>query len=137
PLIDLAQKRFVLLLLAAIALWVTEPVPNVVVSLGLVATWNISRLTYDYATLTGFESMNWVFAIGVLGIAATVARSGLLLRIGLLLIERVPPRVGWQSAAFFVSGIVMTPLLPLAMARAAVTGPLALGVAEALKLEDR
>jgi CRP-like cAMP-binding protein/di/tricarboxylate transporter len=137
PLIDLAQKRFVLLLLAAIALWVTEPVPNVVVSLGLVATWIISKLTYDYATLTGFASMRWVFVLGVLGIAAMVSRSGLLLRIGLLLIERVPPRVGWQSAAFLVSGIVLTPLLPLAMARAAVSAPLALGVAEALKLKDR
>jgi DASS family divalent anion:Na+ symporter len=137
PVIDLAQKRFVLLLLAAVALWVTEPVPNVVVSLGLVATWIVSKLTYDYATLTGFASMNWVFAIGVLGIAAMVSQSGLLLRIGLLLIERVPPRVGWQSAAFLLSGIVLTPLLPLAMARGAVSAPLALGVAEALKLRDR
>ena len=137
PLIDLAQKRFVLLLLAAAALWVTEPVPNVVVSLGLVAVWIVSKLTFDFATLTGFASMNWVFVLGVLGIAATVSRSGLLLRIGLLLIERVPPRVGWQSAAFLLSGIVLTPLLPLAMARAAVSAPLALGVAEALKLRDR
>jgi di/tricarboxylate transporter len=137
PLVDLAQIRFVLLLLAAVALWVTEPVPNVVVSLGLVATWIVSKLTYDFATLTGFASMNWVFVIGVLGIASTVSRSGLLLRIGLLLIERVPPRVGWQSAAFLLSGIVLTPLLPLAMARAAVSAPLALGVAEALKLRDR
>jgi len=137
PLVDLAQTRFVLLLLAAVALWVTEPVPNVVVSLGLVATWIVSKLTYDFATLTGFASMNWVFVIGVLGIASTVSRSGLLLRIGLLLIERVPPRVGWQSAAFLLSGIVLTPLLPLAMARAAVSAPLALGVAEALKLRDR
>ncbi|MEP7003588.1 MAG: cyclic nucleotide-binding domain-containing protein [Chloroflexota bacterium] len=137
PLIDLQQKRFVLLLLAAVALWVTEPVPNVVVSLGLVVTWIVSKLTYDYATLTGFESMNWVFVISVLGIAAMVSRSGLLLRIGLLLIERVPPRVGWQSAAFLAGGIVLTPLLPLAMARAAVSAPLALSVAEALKLPDR
>jgi len=91
PLIDLAQQRFVLLLLAAVALWVTEPVPNVVVSLGLVAVWIVSKLTYDFATLTGFASMNWVFVISVLGIAAMVSRSGLLLRMGLLLIERVLP----------------------------------------------
>ena len=145
PLIDLlpflrnalAQQRFVLLLLAAAALWVTEPVPNVVVSLGLVATWIVSKLTSDFHTLTGVASLNWVFVLSVLGIAAMVSRSGLLLRIGLLLIERVPPRLGWQSAAFLLSGIALTPLLPLAMARAAVSVPLALGVAEALKLRDR
>ncbi|HEV2011793.1 MAG TPA: cyclic nucleotide-binding domain-containing protein [Candidatus Limnocylindria bacterium] len=146
PLIDLlpflrnalAQQRFVLLLLAAVALWVTEPVPNVVVSLGLVATWIIGKLTYgEYPPFAGFASLNWVFVISVLGIAAMVSRSGLLLRMGLLLIERVPPRLGWQSAAFLVSGIVLTPILPLAMARAAVSAPLALSVAEALKLRDR
>jgi DASS family divalent anion:Na+ symporter len=134
---DLAQWRFTLLLLAAVALWVTEPVPNVVVSLSLVAAWIISGLAPDYATLTGFASLNWVFVLGVLGIAAAVSRSGLLLRIGLLLVERVPPRVAWQSAAFLGTGILLTPLLPLAMARAAISAPLAVGVAEALRLRDR
>jgi di/tricarboxylate transporter len=54
-----------------------------------------------------------------------------------MLIERVPPRVGWQSAAFIGTGILLTPLLPLAMARAAIAGPLAMGVADALRLRDR
>lgn len=137
PVIDLAQWRFTLLLLAAIALWVTEPVPNVVASLGLVALWIVSGLAYDYATLAGFASLNWVFVVAVLGLAGAVARSGLLLRVGLLIIERVPPRLGWQSAAFLGTGIVLTPLLPMAMARAAITAPLAEGVADALKLPDR
>src|SRR5438552_3767039 len=71
------------------------------------------------------------------GVAAAVARSGLLLRLGLLLIERVPARPAWQSAAFLVTGIVLTPLLPLAMARAAITAPLAEGVSDTMKLTAR
>jgi len=137
PLVDLAQWRFTLLLLAAIALWVTEPVPNVVASLGLVALWIVSGLAFDYATLAGFASLNWVFVVAVLGLAGAVGRSGLLLRVGLLIIERVPARLGWQAAAFLGTGIVLTPLLPMAMARAAITAPLAEGVADALKLPDR
>lgn len=136
-LFDLAQWRFTLLLLAAVALWVTEPVPNVVVSLGLVVAWIVIGLAPPYATLTGFASLNWVFVVSVLGLAATVARSGLLMRVGLLLIERVPTSIGWQSAAFIATGIVLTPLLPLAMARAAISGPLAEGAADALHLKDR
>ena len=137
PLVDLAQWRFSLLLFAAVALWVTEPVPNVVVSLGLVASWIVSGLAPPYATLSGFATMSWVFVLAVLGIAAAVARSGLLLRLGLLLIERVPARLSWQSAAFLVTGIGLTPLLPLAMARAAISAPLAEGVADAMKLPER
>jgi DASS family divalent anion:Na+ symporter len=137
PLVDLAQWRFSLLLLAAVALWVTEPVPNVVVSLGLVGSLIVSGIVPPYSTLHGFASMNWVFVLSVLGVAAAVARSGLLLRLGLLLIDRVPARLPWQSAAFLVTGIVLTPLLPLAMARAAITAPLAEGVGDMMKLRER
>jgi CRP-like cAMP-binding protein/di/tricarboxylate transporter len=137
PLVDLAQVKFSLLLGAAIALWVTEPVPNVVVSLGLVASWILSGIVPPFATLTGFASMSWVFVLSVLGVAAAVTRSGLLLRLGLLFIDRVPARLGWQSAAFLGTGILLSPLLPSAMARAAITAPLAEGVADAMKLPER
>jgi len=137
PLVDLAQWRFGLLLAAAVALWVTEPVPNVVVSLGLVAALVMTGMAPSYAVLQGFATLNWVFVLSVLGVAAAVARSGLLLRLGLLLIERVPARSSWQSAAFLVTGIVLTPLLPLAMARAAITAPLAEGVSDTMKLPVR
>lgn len=137
PLLDLAQWRFGFLLLAAAALWVTEPVPSVVVSLGLVAMLILTGIVPPYATVHGFATLNWVFVLSVLGVAAAVARSGLLLRLGLLLIERVPASLGWQSAAFLSTGIVLTPLLPLAMARAAVTGPLAESVSDTLKVPER
>lgn len=137
PLVDLAQWRFAVLLLAAVALWVTEPVPNVVVSLGLVAALVMTGMAPSYAVLQGFATLNWVFVLSVLGVAAAVARSGLLLRLGLILIERVPARPSWQSAAFLVTGIVLTPLLPLAMARAAITAPLAEGVSDTMKLPPR
>ena len=135
--VDLAQWKFSLLLLAAVILWGTELVPTYVVSLGLVAAWVSIRLVPDYKTVSGFSTMSWIFVFAVLGIAGAVARSGLLMRLGLFLIERVPPRLHWQSLAFVVTGIVLTPLLPLAMARAAITAPLSLAVADALRLRDR
>jgi di/tricarboxylate transporter len=136
-LVDLAQWRFSLLLMAAVLLWVTEPVPTYVVSLGLLVAWVVMGLVPDYKAVSGFATLNWVFVLSVLGIAGAVARSGLLMRLGLLLIERVPAGLRWQSSAFVVTGILLTPLLPLAMARAAVTAPLSLAVADALRLKDR
>ena len=136
-LVDLAQWRFSLFVLAAVVLWVTEPVPTYLVSLALVAAWVISGIAPAYATIYGFASLNWIFVVAVLGIASAVARSGLLVRLGLLLIERVPPGIRWQSAALLGTGILLTPLLPLAMARAAITAPLSVAVADALRLRDR
>ena len=138
PQVDLAQLRFGLLFSAAIVLWVTEPVPNVVVSLGLIAALVLALPFIPPGNIFhGFATTNWVFVVSVLGVAAAVARSGLLLRLGLLLIERVPARLGWQSAAFLLTGVVLTPLLPSAMARAAITAPLAEGVADTMKLPER
>jgi CRP-like cAMP-binding protein len=136
-LVDLAQTRFSLFVLAAVVLWVTEPVPRYVVSLALVSTWVISGIAPAYATVYGFASLNWIFVVAVLGIASAVARSGLLVRLGLLIIERVPSGLRWQSAALLGTGILLTPLLPLAMARAAITAPLGVAVADALRLRDR
>jgi DASS family divalent anion:Na+ symporter len=138
PQVELAQWRFALLFSAAIVLWVTEPVPNVVVSLGLIAALVLALPFIPPGKIFyGFATTSWVFVLSVLGVAAAVARSGLLLRLGLLLIERVPARLGWQSAAFLATGIVLSPLLPSAMARAAITAPLAEGVAETMKLPER
>ena len=137
PLLDLAQWRFGFLMLAAVTLWLTEPLPSVIVSLGLAAALILTGIVPYNVAIHGFATLNWVFVLSVLGVAAAVARSGLLLRLGLLLIERVPAHLGWQSAAFLATGIVLTPLLPLAMARAAVTAPLAEGVADTLKLPER
>ena len=136
-LVDLAQWRFSLLLIGAVILWVTEAVPTYVVSLGLLVAWVVTGLVPDYKAVSGFATLNWVFVLSVLGIAGAVARSGLLMRLGLLLIERVPAGLRWQSSAFVLTGILLTPLLPLAMARAAVTAPLSLAVADALRLRDR
>ena len=136
-LVDLAQWRFSLFVLAAVVLWVADPVPTYIVSLALVACWVISGIAPDYAAIHGFASLNWLFVVAVLGIANAVARSGLLLRIGLLLIERVPAGLRWQSAALLGTGILLTPLLPLAMARAAITAPLGVAVADARRLRDR
>ena len=135
--VDLAQWRFSLLLIAAVILWATELVPTYVVSLGLVIAWVATRLVPEYKTVSGFASMNWIFVFAVLGIAGAVARSGLLMRLGLFLIERVPAGLRWQSSAFVVTGVLLTPLLPLAMARAAVTAPLSLAVSDTLRLRDR
>jgi CRP-like cAMP-binding protein len=129
--------RFFAILAAAIALWVTAAIPVFLTALGLVAAWVALQVAEPWQTLSGFGSFGWLFAVSVLGIAAVMGRSGLLLRIALLLSERLPPSVRWQSAAFFITGIVLTPMLPLAMGRASLTAPLALNVAEALRVRDR
>lgn len=133
----IGPARFLAILAAAIALWVTAAIPTFLTALGLVAALVLANVAQPWQTLSGFGSFGWLFAVSVLGIATVLGRTGLLLRIGIFLSERLPPSVRWQSAAFLVSGLVLTPMLPLAMGRVGLSAPLALNVAEALRLRDR
>lgn len=131
------QLSFALLLAAAVALWVTESYPEGAVGLALLASWVFAGIADPARAAGGFATSNWLFVLGVLGIAAGVARSGLLLRAGLLLVRRLPARLLWQAAALLLTGLVLSPLLPQNKGRVALVAPLALAVAQASRLKDR
>lgn len=130
-------ERFALFVAAALLLWMTDAVPVFITALALLASWVMSGVADPAAALAGFGSSSWVFVVSVLGLAATISRSGLLLRVGIVLVKRLPADLRWQIAALLGTGILLTPLLPLQMARAALLSPLALSVAEALRLRER
>jgi len=75
--------------------------------------------------------------VAIYGLASATARSGLLFRIGLLLVRRLPHGIAWQTGTLLLTGVLLTPLLPSSTGRASLTSPLALAVAEALRLPER
>ncbi len=128
---------FVWLLATAVALLMSRVVPDFAVGLALITGWVILGVARMPEALAGFASKEWLFVLATYGLAAATARSGLLYRIGLLLVRRLPHGVGWQTATLLVTGLVLTPLVPSSTGRASLTAPLALAVAEALRLPER
>jgi CRP-like cAMP-binding protein len=128
---------FLLLFAAAVTLWVTEIVPEFAVALGLAAAWILAGIATPARALGGFASAEWIFVLSIAGIAGAIARSGLLFRVGLLLIRRTPPGLLWQAATLLFTGVLLTPLLPRNQGRVALTGPLAVALASAGRLRDR
>ena len=128
--------RFALLLGSAIALWISESVPGAAVSLALMASWVLAAIATADQAVAGFGSKDWLFVLALLGLAAAIARSGLLFRVGLLLIRRVPRGLVWQAGTLMLTGVFLGPVLPMAMGRIALTAPLARGVAQALRLRN-
>jgi di/tricarboxylate transporter len=107
------------------------------VGLGLVAGWIVLGVARPAEALAGFASKEWLFVVAVYGLAAATARSGLLYRIGLLLVRRVPHGLPQQAATLLLSGLVLTPLIPSATGRASLVLPLARALAEALRIPER
>src|SRR6185503_14724132 len=103
------QRTFMLLLLAAIAVMLSRSLPDFVVGLGLVAGWIVLGVARPAEALAGFASKEWLFVVAVYGLAAATARSGLLYRIGLMLVRRVPHGTLQQGGTLLLSGLALTP----------------------------
>jgi di/tricarboxylate transporter len=85
----------------------------------------------------GFATSTWFLMLGILGLAAALARSGLLYRITLVAVHRFPPTFVGQTTALLAAGIVSTVLIPSAQARVTFMGPVVLGLADTLKYPPR
>jgi len=130
------QISFLLLLGAALSLWSSRLFPHFAVSLLLAAAWIIWGIANPSQAVAGFASMDWIFVLAVLAIAVAIEQSGLLFRAGLLLTRRMPRRLVWQGGTLLLTGLLLSPLLPEERGRAALTGPLALTLAQAARLRN-
>ena len=124
--------RAPLLLITAVALWMVEIVPDFVVALGLVVAWNIGGVGSTATSVSGFASPAWFMLLGVLAVGGGLSRSGLLERMALRLLSLFPATFRGQVLALLFGGWIMTPLLPLTVARCALTAPLASQVVDIL-----
>ena len=129
--------RFLAVLAAGTVLWAWGSLPDYVVALGMGIAWVLLRVAPTATAFGGFATSTWFLMLGVLGLGAALARSGLLYRITLIAVRRFPPTFVGQTGALFTAGIVSTILIPSAQARVTFMGPVVLGVADTLKYPPR
>ncbi len=135
--LDQSGWRVVAILLGAAVAWLFEPVPDFLVALGMAAAWGMTGLSPLAAVLSGFASSSWLLALGALGLAAAMVRSGLLFRAAILALRRFPPTHTGQLLALVVGGALITPIVPLSVARVAAVAPLSLEIARSLHYPPR
>ncbi len=121
---------------ATIAL-VFEPLPDFVVLLLMAAAWGIAGLAPLNLSLSGIGSSAWFVALGALGLAVAMSRSGLLLRFGLFLLRVFPSTHLGQVLALLLGGLLLTPAVPISLARVAAAAPLAREIGQALRYPVR
>ena len=132
-----AGWRVVLLLVGAAIAWLTEPVPDFAVALALAAAWGATGLVTLAVAFSGFASSSWLLALGALALAAAMARTGLLFRIALVLLRAFPATATGQLFALLFGGVLITPLVPLSVARVAAIMPVASEIGQSLGYAPR
>ena len=116
--------RTVLVLLGAGIAWLLEPIPDFAVAIAMAVAWGMLGLASVTTIFSGFASSSWVLALGALALAAAMVRSGVLFRAALWLLRAFPATHAGQMLALLLGGVILTPLVPLSVARVAAIAPL-------------
>ena len=130
-LTEAGWRTFLILVGAGIA-WLFEPLPDFAVAVAMAVAWGVLGLAPVATIFSGFTQSSWILALGALALAAAMLRSGVLFRAALVLLRAFPATHGGQMLALLFGGIVLTPLVPLSVARVAAIAPLSHELARAL-----
>ena len=95
-------------IIATVPLLVANVLPDYVVMLFLTLALVVPGLVSPADILGGFAAPAWLMIFTLLAVGVAVARSGLMFRLVLLSLQRLPPRFVPQSVVLCLTGVVMT-----------------------------
>ncbi len=126
-----------LVLLGASVAWLAEPVPDFAVAVGMAVALGLLGLAPLEQVFGGFATTTWAISLGALALAAAMTRSGLLFRAALASLRAFPKTYRGQVTALLVGGAILTPLVPLAVARVAAIARVTRELAQAFAYPPR
>lgn len=119
-------------LVATIPLLACRALPDSVVVLILAAALVAPGLVAPADMLAGFATPAWLMILALLVVGSAVSRSGLMFRLVLMSLERLPANFLSQSLVLSGAGLFMSAGLTAGATRIALGVPIARGIAEAM-----
>ena len=124
-------------IIATVPLLVANVLPDYVIMLFLTLALVVPGLVSPADILGGFAAPAWLMVFTLLAVGVAVARSGLMFRLVLLSLQRLPPRFVPQSVVLCLTGVVMTAGLSSGSTRIALGVPIARGITDAMGFAPR
>ena len=113
-------------------LWARGRPDDYVVALGMGIAWVVLGVAPANVAFGGFATSTWLLMLGILGLGAALARSGLLYRITLLAVKRCPQTFAGQTFALGFAGVMSTLIVPSVQGRVTLAGPIVSNLTETL-----
>jgi CRP-like cAMP-binding protein/di/tricarboxylate transporter len=123
--------------LASIPLLATAAAPQSVVSLLMLVALVVPHVVTLQQALAGFGTSAWLMIVLLGGVTTAVSRSGLLYRLALLSLLRLPRTFLPQSGVLSMVGILLTAAVTSGTARIGLAAPVARAMADAMRFEPR
>ena len=124
-------------IIATVPLLIADVLPDYVVMLFLTLALVLPGLVPPADILGGFAAPAWLMIFTLLAVGVAVARSGLMFRLVLLSLQRLPPRFIPQSVVLCLTGVLMTAGLSSGSTRIALGVPIARGITDAMGFTPR
>lgn len=139
PFVGLSKDGMIFLgiTLASVAFWIVNIVPTYIVALLMTMAWVVSGIVKPELALSGFATPIWLFMIFIMGLGAAISKSGLMFRFSLLILKAFPKHYRGQLLGLAVGGLVFNPLIPSAITKVALAGPLSRSMAESMNFPNR
>jgi DASS family divalent anion:Na+ symporter len=122
---------------ATVPLLILDVLPDYVVSLLMAMALVVPGLVPPAQAFGGFATPAWLMIFTLLTIGGVIARSGLMYRLVLLSLQKLPPTFVTQSLVLCATGTLLTAGISSGSARTALAAPLARGVADAMGYAKR
>jgi divalent anion:Na+ symporter, DASS family len=120
---------------ATMTMWVCNLADDYIPALFAVLAILLTGLVPTPVVLSGFASEGFLMALSTLALGAVVLSSGLGYRFMLWMLFKLPNTQFWHNVGMFLTGFVLTPLIPTANGRVALLVPLYADMAENLRLQ--
>jgi CRP-like cAMP-binding protein len=124
-------------IVATVPLLVANVLPDYVVMLFLILALVLPGLVPAADILGGFAAPAWLMIFTLLAVGVAVSKSGLMFRLVLLSLQRLPPRFIPQSLVLCVTGVLMSAGLTSGSTRIALGVPIARGITDAMGFAPR
>jgi CRP-like cAMP-binding protein/di/tricarboxylate transporter len=122
---------------ALLALGFLNLLPDYQLGLMLLAAWALCDVAPARVVAAGFATSTWFLLLAAMAIGVAVARSGLLYRVALEAVRRLPPSHAVRCAALTGFGTVFSPGMSSTSGRLTLSAPLAQDIAESLHFPPR
>ncbi|MEO5340418.1 MAG: SLC13 family permease [Magnetococcus sp. MYC-9] len=108
---------------AAVVMWIFRTLPDFVPALFAVLGILLFGLVPPSVALGGFASDSIFLVLGIFGLSIVLTGSGLSYRVLLWLLRIGPAHKGWYNLSLFLTGTILTPLVPSCNGRVVIMTP--------------
>lgn len=134
---DWKNRIFIIVAATTVIMWIFRLANEFIPSIFAILVILILDIAPPEVALSGFTSGSFFMAMSIFGISALLVSSGLTYRLVIYLFKILPLSQFWHSIAIFITGILMTPLLPSANGRISLATPILIDMAESLGYKPR